>query len=192
MQSADPTPPLDLDLRAGLPDALQFLLEEYPRHGWEAHPGYQGLISFWLDRHLMFRRLLDRLRDNAIACEAGTLDPRRHAAELARYGSMFVGELHGHHNIEDAHYFPVLSGKDPRIAAGFELLDKDHHVLDGNLNRFVERANGVLQPADDPARALGSFIETVHGLERMLDRHLLDEEDIVVPVILKYGAGGLA
>jgi hemerythrin-like domain-containing protein len=189
-----PMKPTDLllNLRFGLPDALRVLLDEYPRQGWVSHPSYQGLISFWLDRHMIFRKLMEKLQEDAVACEAGKLDAEQHKVQLARFGSMFVGELHGHHNIEDAHYFPVLKQKDPRIAAGFELLDKDHHALDAHLNAFVQHANGVLQPSNDIAGALERFIDNAHKLDRLLNRHLTDEEEVVVPVILKYGTGGLA
>ena len=44
--------------RKKLPDALRVLLEDYPRDGWELDPGFDGLVRFWLDRHLMFRRLM--------------------------------------------------------------------------------------------------------------------------------------
>lgn len=52
---------LDLDLRTGLPDALRVLLKEFPRDGWDDHPGIEGLVRFWLDRHMMFRRIIARL-----------------------------------------------------------------------------------------------------------------------------------
>lgn len=188
-----PTPgdALQLDLRTGLPDALRVLLHDYPRAGWDAHPGYDGLIRFWLDRHMMFRRILERLHTQT----EETLDRRmafdQFRRETGRLGSTFVQELHGHHGIEDAHYFPVLSGKDKRIARAFELLDHDHHALDGHLNTFVERANAALQATSTKDTAIGDFHSTVADLTKMLDRHLIDEEEIVVPVILHYGAGGL-
>ncbi len=182
---------LELSLRAGLPDALRILLEEYPRHGWVGHPSYQGLISFWLDRHMMFRRLLEKLKGNVVACLDGEMEAKHHAVQLARFGSMFVGELHTHHNIEDMHYFPILVQKDARIATAFDLLDKDHQALHELLDRFVEQANDVLQRSEDQKGALGRFIDEVDGLERLVDRHLIDEEETVVPVVLKFGAGGL-
>ncbi len=183
---------LDLDLRTGLPDALRVLLEEFPRDSWDDHPGIEGLVRFWLDRHMMFRRMTERLTLDAERRKDGLIDRAAYVSGLSRLGSAFVGELHGHHNIEDAHYFPMLATKDPRIAAGFEMLDKDHHALDAHLNAFVERANAVLQAGDTDGSQVGRFAEELERLDKLLDRHLIDEEDLVVPVILKYGAGGLA
>ncbi len=182
----------DLDLRTGLPDALRVLLEEFPRDSWDDHPGVEGLVRFWLDRHMMFRRMAERMTLDAARRKDGLLDRGAYAYDLSRLGSAFVGELNGHHNIEDAHYFPMLAAKDPRITSGFEILDKDHHALDGHLNAFVERANAVLQAGENDGSEVGRFAEELDRLGKLLDRHLIDEEDLVVPVILKYGADGLS
>lgn len=183
---------LQLDLRRGLPDALKVLLAEYPRQGWPDDPGYHGLVSMWLDRHMMFRRLLDRLTDDAAARLDNKVDPQRYLAGLSRFGGMFVNELHGHHQIEDHHYFPKLSQKDSRIEAGFTLLDADHHAMDGLLNRFVDGANTLLQAGPDGTLTkVGDFHGYLLDLQRLLDRHLVDEEELIVPVILKYGATGI-
>ena len=188
------TPPgrLALDTRAGLPDALRVLREAYPRETWERDPGFSQLIRFWLDRHMMFRRISERLLADAQARLDGANDSRAYAAGLSRLGSAFVGELHGHHHVEDAHYFPVLSRHDARLAAGFTLLDADHHALDGHLQAFVTAANAVLQ-APDHARhdATGAFHAQLSAFAPLLERHLTDEEDLVVPVLLKYGERGI-
>ncbi|MGF1563563.1 MAG: hemerythrin domain-containing protein [Geminicoccaceae bacterium] len=180
--------PLALDLRTGLPDALRVLLEDYPRAGWPDEPGYAGLVQFWLDRHMMFRRILDRLRAEAALCADHKLDPDAYRAALSRHGSAFVSELHGHHRIEDVHYFPTLMTKEARIATGFDLLDRDHQALDGHLEAFVQAANATLGA---PQASAAAFHDHLRALERVLDRHLIDEEELVVPVILKYGASGL-
>ncbi|MEH6647014.1 hemerythrin domain-containing protein [Sulfitobacter sp.] len=182
---------LGLELRTGLPDALRVLLEEYPRGGWEAHAGYDGLIRFWLERHMMFRRMLDLMQKQTEAALDRTVALEQFRQQMARLGSTFVQELHGHHGIEDAHYFPVLSGKDARIARAFELLDHDHHALDGHLSEFVASANRALNAQDAGDAAVGPFHGNLLNLGTILDCHLIDEEEIVVPVILKYGAGGL-
>lgn len=186
---------LTLDTRTGLPDALQVLLRDHPREAWEADPNFNGLIAFWLDRHMMFRQLARVLTDEAQSLLDAKTDPRRFAGAVGRYGSMLVQQLHGHHQIEDHHYFPVLSTRDTRLEKGFELLDADHHALDAHLDRFVQAANGALAlataDAPDPKRAAGDFLEANAVLSRVLTRHLDDEEDLIVPVILKYGTEGL-
>ena len=177
----------DLASREGLPDALRTLLDEYPRSGWQTHANFAGLVAFWLERHMMFRKLCEMLRSDAEQASDGNLDPRSMQARLSRFGGMLVQQLHGHHQIEDMHYFPVLSRQETRLQRGFDILDKDHHALDGLLDRFTRSANGVLQGQAEP----GHFREEVLSFEALLKRHLEDEEDLIVPVILKHGADEL-
>lgn len=186
---------LDLPSRTGLPDPLRVLLEEFPREIWQTHPQFHGLVSFWLDRHMMFRRLMEHMLTETEGLLDGTREARSFASGISRYGGMLVNQLHGHHQIEDHHYFPLLAKKDPRISKGFEILDKDHHALDGILARFVEGANtaiqGVTAAGRDPKTPVASFQTGLLDLHRLLDRHLQDEEELVVPVILKFGTSGL-
>ena len=194
MTTAD-TDPDALALRPGLPDVLRAVVLELPREGWEAHPGFSELVRFWLDRHLMFRRLLALLREDAEAAIDGRLDARAFAGQLHRHGGLFVGELHAHHRIEDAHYFPALRSADPRVERGFTILDRDHHALDAALERFAEAANGVLRGArEERGRTdrAGAFLREVEGFEPLLNRHLVDEEELVVPVLLLHAPDGLA
>jgi len=180
---------LSLDTRKGLPDALRILLEEHPREAWESDPGFHGLVEFWLDRHLMFRRLTEVLKtETTTLLDGGEI--ARFGNALPRYGGMLLQQLHGHHQIEDHHYFPMLSAKAPEIARGFELMDADHHLLDARLNAFAEAANaglGAISEGKDAKTAIAPFETALIGLEGLLDRHLTDEEELVVPVVLKYG-----
>lgn len=183
---------LALGSRAGLPDALRVLLARYPRAAWDADPGFSGTVRFWLDRHMMFRSLGDRLAADTRAALDGRIAPDRHAAALARFGGLLVNELHGHHSIEDHHYFPRLRALEPAIAAGFDLLDADHQALDGHLAAFVAAANAVLQAPEAARRdPTGAFLARIEGFAGLLERHLTDEEDLVVPVLLRHGEAGL-
>lgn len=183
-----------VDSRTGLPDALRVLLEDYPREQWAEHPGFDGLIRFWLQRHLMFRRILAALQETAQDGMDRKLDGRRLAGTIARHGGMLVQELHTHHMIEDTHYFPVLQGHDARIARGFDILDADHNALDAHLAAFTEAANatlGELSGGADTVDPAARFQGALTGLTGLLDRHLEDEEDLIVPVLLRYGTRGL-
>ncbi|MEL6571260.1 MAG: hemerythrin domain-containing protein [Pseudomonadota bacterium] len=111
-----------LESRIALPDALRVLLEDYPRQNWESDPGFDGLLRFWLDRHLMFRRILKQMQTDTEKLLNNDMSSRFYAAHLSRYGGMFVQELHGHHSIEDHHYFPKLIDLDARISRGLTSL----------------------------------------------------------------------
>ncbi|WP_210528860.1 hemerythrin domain-containing protein [Rubellimicrobium arenae] len=178
-----------LETRTGLPDALRVLLADHPRDGWARDPNFAGLVEMWLDRHLLFRRLMAAMRADAESVLDGRMDPRAWGGRTSRLGGHFVGDLHGHHRVEDDHYFPLLVTRDPRLEQGFAILDRDHHALDGHLNAFVEEANGALRVLDAPGFATGAgrFHAGLIRLERFLDRHLTDEEELIVPVILRDG-----
>jgi len=176
--------PLALGRRTALPDALQVLVREMPRLHWPEHPQFHGLAAFWLDRHLDFRRLNTALAEDLASLLAGNLAPADHARRLARLGGHLLDSLQGHHQIEDAEYFPLMARMDARVAKGFDLLDADHHALDGWLHRFADAANAVLRDAPDAAQHLADLLG---GFAGMLERHLEDEEDIVIPLILRSG-----
>ncbi len=179
---------LDLEERKGLPDALRVLVEKLPRGTWEAHPNFSPMTRFWLDRHLMFRDVLGRLQEGNRAYLDGALAPEQYGRETARMAQFFLQQLHAHHDIEDHHYFPVLQGLDGRLERGFTLLDADHHALDGHINALAQGTNAMLGglSGDDPRAGVGALESQLGGFESFLDRHLTDEEDLVVPVILTY------
>ena len=184
----------DLATRDGLPDALRVLLEQYPRDAWEADRNFSGLIRFWLERHLMFRRLLAGMQDDLQKRLDTDIDAKTHAARLSRFGGMFLNELHGHHSIEDQHYFPKLVALDTRLGRGFDILDRDHHAIDGHLHDFATAANALIQSTmageEDKDSAAG-MEKVLATSERFLNRHLEDEEDLVVPILLKFAPAGL-
>lgn len=185
---------LQLSTRTQLPDALRVLLDEFPRASWEHDPGFEGLLRFWLDRHLMFRKILAQMTNETEQMLDNAIDQRAFTSQLARYGGMFVEQLHAHHTIEDTHYFPKLIDLDNRISAGFGILDKDHHAIDGHLNDFIEVANDVLNQRDTLSKlipAAEALRKQLITLGTLLNRHLIDEEELVVPVVLKYGVSEL-
>ena len=184
----------DLEERAGLPDALRVLLEKYPRENWASRTPMGGLSQFWLERHLMFRKLLTQLGDDSRTLVDAGMAPESYAERLSRFGGFLIGQLHEHHHVEDAHYFPLLAAREPRLAAGFALLDRDHVALDGHLSTFAADANALLaalQSGDVSGGQDGRLIATLERLERFLDRHLTDEEELVIPVLLEHGEGTL-
>lgn len=180
----------DLETRTGLPDALRVLLDEYPRDLWQSHSNFDGLTRFWLQRHLLFRQVLGELQAETRTFLDRNADAQAYAGRTAQLAGFLVNQLHGHHQIEDQHYFPQLAAAEARLEHGFEILDADHHALDAHLHGLTEDTNALLrtiharQNATDVAAALEARLS---GFGRFLDRHLTDEEELVVPVILHHG-----
>jgi hemerythrin-like domain-containing protein len=179
----------DLETRSGLPDALRVLVEGYPRDIWESHRNFDALTRFWLERHLMFREVLGRLTAETEAYLDNGRDAEAYGRQMARLAGFFLNQLHGHHQIEDAHYFPTLSALDARLTGGFELLDSDHHALDGHLRGLADDTNAMLRAISQGTGArdaAGVLRGRLRGFGGFLDRHLEDEEDLVIPTILHY------
>lgn len=173
---------MSLSRRNGLPEALRALVDDYPRSDWPGHSNFDEMVRFWLERHLMFRKLLGQLRADVEAYQDKSLGFESYAPRLQRLGSLFLSELHTHHSVEDHHYFPKIAPLEGSLQRGFDLLDQDHHALDDIMQRFGEMANVVLQ-----GNEAGPFYEVLLKFEGFLDRHLTDEEELVVPVLLKHG-----
>ena len=176
-----------LDTRTGLPDALQYLIAEYPRDIWTSHRNFDGLTRFWLSRHLEFRRGLALMQDEARKTLGGATDAPRGLHTLARI-SMFMAEaLHGHHYMEDTHYFPQFTAIEPGLDHGFTLLDADHHALDSHIHTMETRTQALGDATTPLADRIGPLLDHLNRFETFLDQHLTDEEDLIVPIILKHG-----
>lgn len=185
----------DLLTRAGLPDDLRYLAEKYPRSDWAAHDNIGGMAQFWLQRHDMFREL-GRLLTNGIG---EYRESRMTAPDFAQWFAprlnFFLGHLDGHHNVEDQHYFPAFARAEPRLKRGFDILDSDHHAIHDALELNAETAKGFLRAleegADQQRFAADAYAEANARLVAMLARHLDDEEDLIIPLILDRGDTGL-
>ncbi|SLN34975.1 hypothetical protein PSA7680_01656 [Pseudoruegeria aquimaris] len=177
--------------RSGLPDEWQLLLRAHPRDSWPDHPNFARSIRNWMGAHQMFRDLGALTEDDTRSVAAGEMELARFAGRLSHFGGLLVANLHGHHGWEDRSFFPELSPADPRFDAGLETLESDHLVLDETLERFTRRANRVVQLAQlDEAQSLEEarhLQDDAAAITRFLARHLADEEDLVVPILLHHG-----
>lgn len=186
-----PASDLALATRAGLPDDLKLLLARYPREMWSGHVNLGEMASFWLSRHVMFRELGTMLDEAATRFRAGATDARHFAGFFAPRLQFFLQQLYVHHHIEDDHYFPIFRSADGRLAHGFDLLDSDHDELAACIENSLVAANRFLHALDGPpgdvAPAAEAYAQSGSVLLRGLSRHLDDEEDLIVPLILDRG-----
>ncbi|MDU8928380.1 hemerythrin domain-containing protein [Alisedimentitalea sp. MJ-SS2] len=159
----------------------------YPRDTWGAHPGFRDKTRHWLGAHQMFRRLGNLVRSETEGDLDRARDPEDYAARLSYFGDALVRNLHGHHGWEDHSYFPELSVADPRFDAGLEILEKDHAALDRVLDRYTRVANRTIKLIQLDESAARDEAEAV---EAFLARHLSDEEELAVPIILHHRLRG--
>jgi hypothetical protein len=179
---------LALARRSGWPDELRVLLARYPREQWDGHPNLGEMARFWLSRHAMFRELSAAIEDIALQFRAGKLPPGEFARHFVPRLQFMLDQLNLHHQIEDLHYFPIFRSADERLARGFDVLEGDHHHIHADMARTAETANALLQAlqADgDILRRCGDdYADASAALLKGLTRHLDDEEDLIVPLIL--------
>ncbi len=185
------TAALGLAQRQGWPAELRALIEKYPRDVWTGHENLGQMAQFWLQRHDMFRELGGAIDQASARFREGQTTP----AEFARWFSprlqFFLEQLLVHHRIEDHHYFPIFRAADARLARGFDVLENDHGVLHEGIERSVSAANALLGAlgggADAMLQAGETYADAGSELLRGLRRHLDDEEDLIVPLILERG-----
>jgi len=182
----------DIDSRRGWPDELCVVLKDHPRDTWASTRS--SMARFWIDKHNYLRRQSDALQQAS--------DDYRRSAEpnAAHFGSWiaprlqrFLGELHGHHQIEDYHYFPAFRTAEPRLGAGFDVLNSDHELIHTGIMQIVEAVNALIATlqedsgsnTDDQRRAADNYIVASAELHRRLERHLNDEEDLIIPLMIR-------
>lgn len=180
-----------LTARNGLPDDLVWLYRRYPREVWQDHGNLGAMARFWRKRHDMFREIGPMIGRGIEQYRENPDDPASLAAWLAPRINFFLGELDAHHNIEDYHYFPLFKDTEPKLARGFDLLDSDHHVIHSALETNARVANEFfqnLQAGGDKARfGADAYAAENEKLIALLTRHLSDEEDLIIPMILDRG-----
>lgn len=172
---------------------LMFLLERHPRATW---PGaHSASVAFWLDVH-------DRLRRDAAGLDAASGDHSRGDSTPAQLAVIaaprlrgLVAAMNGHHQIEDFHYFPAFRRAEPKLAAGFDRLEGEHASLARKVDSAFEalaELRAAVEHAVDPSAATprlaaARYVAAAAELCRDLTRHLDDEENLVVPLLLERG-----
>ena len=198
--TAEETAALGLAQREGWPAELRVLAERYPREVWAGHANLGAMAQFWLARHDMFRQLAASLEAGTARFRAGESATADYPQWFAPRLQFFLEQLHAHHQIEDFHYFPIFRAADERLARGFDVLEADHVALHHDIERSVAAANAMLRAlanntgvsdADALRRAGDDYAAASGPLLKGLARHLEDEEDIIVPLILARGEDAL-
>lgn len=164
------------------------MLERHPRPAWPSHRNF-ALAQFWLERHALFREQLATLRDTTREHLDGKYPVAQFQLWLGPRLQGFLSALHGHHQIEDQHYFPAFRAAEPRLAAGFDTLDSDHRLIHECIVATVEAANELLRtPASGAVHPhAGRYADSLERLHGRLLNHLDDEEDLIIPVMLEHG-----
>lgn len=176
-----------VETRPGLGDDLRELLFAIPPNEWPEHINYDGTAAFWQGVHRSLLAESDAFAgglEQLIDMQAGEMQTGLLLNDMRHLGRHLLGHAHMHHHVEDDHYFPRFIERFPQLSRPIELLDSDHRVLEETLDaigRHIEGFNAGKTGRDEIGAALGD----ARKLERILKRHLADEEDIVIPALLQ-------
>jgi hemerythrin HHE cation binding domain-containing protein len=187
MTSLYASPADHVAVRPGLSDDLRKLLLAIPKDEWQGHPNYwrgadflQAVHRAILSESGAFANGLQELFDlTGDELERGLL-----LNELRPLGRHLIGHAHVHHHVENDQYFPRFKQAYPRLARPIDLLDGDHRALEENL-AAVEGHLRTLSAETADRDTIGRALDDARALDRLLQRHIADEEDIVIPVLLQ-------
>lgn len=186
---------LALAARNGWPEDLRVLMERYPREQWDTHANLGDMARFWLSRHAMFRELSVAIGGITSAFRAEQLTPVEFARQFVPRLQFLLNQLDAHHQIEDLHYFPIFRAADARLSLGFDVLEGDHHHIHDGMACTADAANALLRAlqvgGEELSRLSEDYADASTTLLKMLVRHLDDEEDLIVPLILDRGEEAL-
>ena len=195
MNHETPNDPLALARRSGWPEDMRALIKRYPREQWDTHGNLGEMARFWLSRHAMFRELGAMVETITGDFREGRLPAPEFPGLLVPRLQFLLSQLNVHHQIEDYHYFPIFRVADERLARGFDVLEQDHHVIHADMERTAEATNALLRAlagdADAVRRCGDDYAAASGALLGGLMRHLDDEEDLIVPLILDRGEQAL-
>jgi hypothetical protein len=173
--------------RSGLTDALRKLLFDTPKEEWSGHENYwrgaemwQGIHRSLLHESGLFVSGLEKLAD----MPQGEMQSGLLLNNVRHLGGHLIGHAHVHHHVEDDHYFPRFKEVFPQLGRPIDLLDCDHRVLEETLDA-VEGHVRALHAENAVRDRVGAALEDARKLDRILNRHLEDEEDIVIPALLR-------
>ena len=185
----------DSDLQRQWPAERDVLLKRHPRERWASHGSLD--VAFWLEVHRRFRHECAALDGLADDYRQQRLPARELAIVAAPRLIGLLTDLRGHHQVEDFHYFPVFRELAPQLTSGIDVLEHDHEELDQDAlaaRNALRELRAALAAGDADTRgttaalAAQQYVTAVSRLCLRIGRHLNDEEDLVVPLLLEQEA----
>ncbi|MEC9342788.1 MAG: hemerythrin domain-containing protein [Pseudomonadota bacterium] len=184
-----------VEYRSAISAPLRAAMFDIPREQWSAYPQFRGEAEFWTQIH---EGLLNAsatlpawLKQFMEAGDEGQM--RALAPRIAGLGGQLVHHAHGHHHIEDHHFFPAFLRLFPQLEHPLEMLDGDHKVLTevlDDLEAAVKAFPVAPQGSDRQMReawlkGASVLLPAAERLDALFIRHIGDEEEICIPAMLK-------
>lgn len=106
-------------------------------------------------------------------------------ANILPFSRNLISYAHHHHEIEDYSYFPQFALLYPELNRALSLLDSDHRVVNDSLSH-TQTALDRLESGSVTRDELAEVHAGSKGLEKILNRHIWDEEEVIIPIFLKH------
>ena len=159
-----------------------FLYNKLPPEQWFA-ADYAYKTSGWLKVHTNIRKRQRILTQISEAYIDGEFDWAEYRSQILKRINMHILKLHQHHGVEDDGFFPEFIRMYPQLAPAFEILGHDHEYLNALLDK-LQIQNDALAKSEGEDKALAEQLhETLVKVTDLLQQHLTDEEDLVIPIL---------
>ncbi|WP_300392193.1 hemerythrin domain-containing protein [uncultured Psychrobacter sp.] len=159
-----------------------FLYNKLPPDQWFG-ADYAYKTSGWLKVHTNIRKRQRILVQISEAYISGEFDWSEYRSQILKRINMHVLKLHQHHGVEDEGFFPEFVSMYPKLAPAFEILGHDHEYLNELLDK-LQIQNDMLARSEVEDKALAEELhKTLVAVTDLLQQHLTDEEDLVIPIL---------
>ena len=159
-----------------------FLYNKLPPEQWFA-ADYAYKTSGWLKVHTNIRKRQRILTQISEAYIDGEFDWAEYRSQILKRINMHILKLHQHHGVEDDGFFPEFIRMYPQLAPAFEILGHDHEYLNALLDK-LQIQNDALAKSEGEDKALAEQLhDTLVKVTDLLQQHLTDEEDLVIPIL---------
>ena len=181
-----------LGKRNGLPDSLRELLKKYPRDTWEEDVLNGNWVGYWLGRHSVFKEISFAINQSLQNILDNKISTSKFLNDYIQLMNLMLKNLNSHHTVEDNYIFPKFSQKIEKFSYGLDLLENDHHLIHSSIDNVVAEGNSLIKTINDNQafdikKVVGSYKTVNDEFDKLLMAHLNDEEDLLIPLVVKYG-----
>lgn len=158
------------------------------RDRWHEHPSYpeQALL---LDSHVAFRKRSAWITESLLYVAPDTSAPGRKRLRwikrLEREFDWWMRSMKSHERYEESKLYPYLTR---RYGVSFAALIEGHKGLATHKDRVLKAFAEVAATDQDESAHFSALISGLHDHRQYLDGHLIEEEDLVIPLLLRLPA----
>lgn len=159
-----------------------FLYNKLPPDQWFG-ADYAYKTSGWLKVHTNIRKRQRILTQISYAYISGEFDWAEYRSQILKRINMHVLKLHQHHGVEDEGFFPEFVSMYPKLMPAFEILGNDHEYLNALLDELQIQNDQLARSEEEDKVLAGALHDTLKAVTDLLQQHLTDEEDLVIPIL---------